>query len=109
MAFSLVCEVVLRARDHNTSSNLIGGEGEAGPSSLHTTLEGPMEYVDARWMSSLHGILHGIEWIMFHGHLGYIQNHLLEVGLTQNRKTVALQTHTSIDLFYFIMREDLHE
>ena len=32
------------------------------PSSLHTTLEGPTEYVTARWMYSLHGFLfHGIE------------------------------------------------
>ena len=32
----------LRARSHCTSSNLIGGKGGAGPSSLlHTTLEGP--------------------------------------------------------------------
>ena len=40
----------LRARDHYTSSILIGGKGGAGPSSLHTTLEGPTEYVIARWM-----------------------------------------------------------
>ena len=40
----------LTARDHYTSSTLIGGEGGAGPSSLHTTLEGPTEYVNARWM-----------------------------------------------------------
>jgi hypothetical protein len=38
----------LRSRDHYTSSTLIGGKGGAGPSSLHTTLEGPMEYVNAR-------------------------------------------------------------
>ena len=31
----------LRAHDHYTSSTLIGGKGGAGPSSLHTTLEGP--------------------------------------------------------------------
>ena len=37
----------LRAHDHYT---LIGGKGGAGPSSLHTTLEGPTEYVNARWM-----------------------------------------------------------
>ena len=37
----------LRSRDHYTSSTLIGGKGGAGPSSLHTTLEGPMEYVTA--------------------------------------------------------------
>ena len=36
----------LRARDDYTSSTLIGGKGRAGPSSLlHTTLEGPTEYI----------------------------------------------------------------
>jgi hypothetical protein len=41
----------LRARDHFTSSTLIGGKGGAGPSSLlHTTFEGPIEHVNARWM-----------------------------------------------------------
>ena len=41
----------LRALDHYTSSTLIGGKGAAGPSSLlHTTLEGPTEYVNARSM-----------------------------------------------------------
>jgi hypothetical protein len=53
-----VC-VVLRATSHTrsracdlyTSSTLVGGKGGAGPSSLlHTTLEGPTEYVNARWM-----------------------------------------------------------
>ena len=33
-----------------TSSTLIGGKGRVGPSSLHTTLEGPREYVNARWL-----------------------------------------------------------
>ena len=40
----------LRARDHYASSTLIGGKGGAGPSSLHTTFEGPTEYMNARWM-----------------------------------------------------------
>ena len=40
----------LRAHDHYTSSTLIGGTGGAGPSSLHTMLEVPTEYVNARWM-----------------------------------------------------------
>ena len=40
---------------------------------IHTTLEGPMEYVNARWMSSLHGFLSGIDWIVFHGRLDYFQ------------------------------------
>ena len=63
----------LRARAHYTSSTLINGKGRAGPSSLHTTLEGPTEYVNAGWMWSLRGFLHGIKWIMFHGHLDYSQ------------------------------------
>ena len=37
------------------------------------------------------------------------QNHLLEVGLTQNQETVALPTLTTVDLIYFIMCEDPHE
>ena len=40
----------LRARDHYSSSTLIGGKGGVVPSSLHTTLEGPTEYVNPRWM-----------------------------------------------------------
>ena len=40
----------LRARDHSTSSTLISGKGGAGgPSSLHTTLEGPTNGV-YMWM-----------------------------------------------------------
>jgi hypothetical protein len=32
---------------------------------------------------------------MFHDHLGYFKHHMLEVGLTQNRETVTLQTLTT--------------
>jgi len=39
-----------RARDHYTSSTLIGGKSRSGPSSLPTMLEGPTEYVNVRWM-----------------------------------------------------------
>ena len=67
----------LRVRDHYTSSTFIGGKGRAGPSSLHTRLEGPTEYVNTRWMQCLHGFLRGIKWIMFHGHLDYFQKPLL--------------------------------
>ena len=38
-----------------------------------------------------------------------IKNHLLEVGLTQNHETMALQTLTTVGLFYFVMCEDPHE
>ena len=99
----------LRARDHYTSSTLVGGKGGAGPSSLHTMLEGPMEYVNARWIKvymdsymASNGSCFMVTWIVF-------KNHLLEVGLTQNRETMALRTLTTVDLFYFIMCEDLHE
>ena len=63
----------LRARDHCTSSTLIGGKGGAGPSSLlHTMLEGPPEYrSECKMDVQSTRFLHGIEWIMFHGHLDY--------------------------------------
>ena len=38
-----------------------------------------------------------------------LKNHLLEVGLTHNWETMALQTLTTIELLYFIMCEDPHE
>ena len=40
-----------------------------------------------------------VTWTIF-------KNHLLEVRLTQNWETMALQTLTTIDLFYFIMCDD---
>ena len=38
-----------------------------------------------------------------------LKNHLLEVGLTQNRETTTPRTLTTVDLFYFIMCEDMLE
>ena len=35
-----------------------------------------------------------------------LNNHFLEVGLTQNRETMAPRMLTTVDLFYFIMCED---
>ena len=43
-----------------------------------------------------------VTWTIF-------KNHLLEVGLTQNRETMTLRTLTTVDLFYFIVRENPHE
>ena len=46
-----LCKAALRARDHYTLSTLIDAEGGAGPSSLlQTRLEGPTEYLNARWI-----------------------------------------------------------
>ena len=43
-----------------------------------------------------------ITWTIF-------KNHLLEAGMTRNLETMALRTLTTVDLFYFNMREDPHE
>ena len=58
----------LRARDHYTSSTFIGGKGGASPSSLHTTLEGPTEYVceckmdeKSTWIPTWHSMDH-VSW-----------------------------------------------
>ena len=40
----------LRARDHYNSSTLVDEKGGAGPSSLHTMLKGPTQYVIVKWM-----------------------------------------------------------
>ena len=40
-----------------------------------------------------------VTWIIF-------KHHFLEVDLTQNQETMALQTLTTIDLIYFIMVEE---
>jgi hypothetical protein len=57
-------------------------------------------YMDSYMASS--GSCFMVTWIIF-------QNHLLEVGLTQNQETMALQTLTTTNVFYFIMGEDPHE
>jgi hypothetical protein len=43
-----------------------------------------------------------ITWIVF-------KNHLSDVGLTQNHETMTLRMLTTVDLFYFIVDEDLHD
>ena len=96
-----------RARDHYTSSTLIGGNGGAGPSLLHTTRlrdqrsmwmqDGCNVYMDS--YVALNESHFMVTWIIF-------KNHLLEVGLTQNWETMSLRTLTTIDLSYFIMYED---
>ena len=92
----------LRARDHYTWSTLIGGNGRPGPSSLHTTLEGPTEYtseckMDVKFYMDSYMVLSGscfmVTWTIF-------RTHLLEIGLTQNWETMALQILTTVDLFY---------
>ena len=91
----------LRARHHYSSSTLIGGKGRASPSLLHTMLKGPTEYVNARWMLSLRGFLHGIKWIMLHGHLDYFQKPSL--GGRPNTKLEIMHFERSQPLIYSIL------
>jgi hypothetical protein len=92
----------LRARDHDTSSTLIGGKGGAGPSSLHTTIWGTNGVCECKMDVKVHrgsyvasnGLCFMITWPIF-------KNHHLEVGLTQNQETMALWTLPTVDLFYF--------
>jgi hypothetical protein len=56
------------------------------------------------WIPTWHQMNHVfmVTWTNF-------KNHLLEVGLTQNRETMALRTLTIVDLFNLIMCEDPHD
>ena len=87
----------LNARDHYNSSTLISGKGGASPSSLHTALEGLTEYMNGCKVyiysyMALNGSCFMVTWTIFN-------NHLLEIGLTQNWETMTLRTLTTVDLF----------
>ena len=74
----------LRACDHFTSSTLIGGKGRATPTSLHTTLEGPAEYVndkmDVKVYMDFYVASNGsgfmVTWTIFKNHLLEVQSNL---------------------------------
>ena len=104
----------LRARDQYTLSTLIGGNGGAGGSSSLPSHFAWESSGVSMWMQdgckSLHGFLHCIKWIMFHGHLVYFQEPPLGGRPnTNHRETMALRTLTTVRLLYFIMCEDPHE
>ena len=79
-----------RAHDHDTLSTMIGGKGRANPSSPHTILEGPMEYVseDAYEVHMDVYMTSNTSCFMVTG--TNFKNRLLEVGLTQKWETMAL-------------------
>ena len=62
--------------------------------------DGCKVYMDSYMASN--GLCLMVTWTIF-------KNHLLEVSLTQNRETMALRTLTALELFWFIIREDLRE
>ena len=60
-------------------------------------VEGLMRPRKFEWMENLHGILHHIQWIMFHSLTGFASSHLKEMGLTQTQETMTLQNLTSLE------------
>ena len=99
-----------RARNHYTSSTLIGGKGGASPSSFHTTLrdqhsmwmqDGREVYMIPTW--------HPMDRVSWSLRLYIFKSHFLEVVLTQNWEIMTLQMLTTVYLFYFMMCEDPHE
>ena len=62
--------------------------------------DGCKVYIDSYMASN--GSCFMVTWTIF-------KNHLLEVGLTQNRETMTLRTLATVSLVYFIMCEDPHE
>ena len=63
--------------------------------------------MNARWMHNLHGFLHGIKWIVFHGHLIYFQKPLLGGRPNTKPGDMALGNLTIVDLLYYNMCENL--
>ena len=57
-------------------------------------------YMDSYMASN--GSFFMVTWTIF-------KSHLLEVGLAQNWETMTLRTLITVDLVYFIMREDPNE
>ena len=56
------------------------------PTSLYTRAWGPKGPRKFEWIKNLHGVLHGIQWIMFHVLQDLHQAHLKEVDLTQTER-----------------------
>ena len=57
----------LRAPDHHTSSTFIGGKAEPVQGRFTLCLRDQW----SMWVQDGCKVLHGMEWIMFHGHLDY--------------------------------------
>ena len=98
--------VIVSHNVHCISSTLIGGKCK--PVQVRFTLcsrdqhskwmqDGCKVYMDSYMASN--GSCFMVTWIIF-------LNHLLEVGQTQNRETIALQNLTTVDLLYIIIWED---
>ena len=79
-----------RAHDHYTSNTVIGGKDGDGCKVYMNFC------MTLKWSCLI------VTWILF-------KNRLLEVGITQNKETMALRMFTTVDLVYFIMCKDMHK
>ena len=81
------------------------GEGGANPSTIHTMLERPIEYVNARWIDEEFACIpkwHQMDHVSWSLGL-FSKNHLLEVDLTQNRERGTINVHNCwFILFYHV-------
>ena len=60
--------------------------------SLYTRAWGLKELRKIEWMQNLHGVLHGMQWIIFFTvDQFFCEDHLKEVGLTQNQEIMGNQ------------------
>jgi hypothetical protein len=96
----------LRARNHSTSSTLIGGKRRGWSKFTSNYAWGTKR---SKWMQdgckaymASNGSCFMVTWIIF-------KNHFLEVGLTQYLETMTLWILSSVGLFHFIMYKDPHE
>ena len=62
--------------------------------------DGCKVYMDS--YMALNGSCFMVIWTIF-------KDHFLEVGLPQNWETMALRTFTTVELFYFIICENMHD
>ena len=56
-------------------------------------------------MKNVHGVLHGMQWIMFHGLVDFASSQPQRFGsnLTQNWETFTLQNLTTLDILYLFV------
>ena len=109
-SFRATSHTRLRARDHYTSSTVIGGKAEPVLVLCFTLClrvqgsiwmqDGCKVHMDSYMASN--GSCFMVTPIIF-------KNHLLEVDLIQNREIMALRNLTTVDVLYIIMRKDLHK
>ena len=70
---------------------------ETIPIHLTQEVEGIRDYNFER-MQNLHGVLHGMKWIGFHGLLDFASSPVRRGGSNRSRETKTLISHKTLDL-----------